>query len=400
MKQTKTSAKAGVIFALCFLVFFLGMYSEYQITPVAGSLMADLGIGQGEYMKLLTFCMFPALFLSIISGSICDRFGMKKVVGAFILVSSLGIIGRIIFIHQYVPLLICSTALGLGCMMLTAANAKVLGSVFPPERLGSIIGMVTAGNTIGMLLAQSTTALLPSLKFAFIISGVLAVIVTLGWYILIKEPGESGNEMPMPTTPIGESMKVCVKNKSLWMAGLALCCVMAAQVLLTGNLPQALVGKGFTEAAAGTASSAYMVGCVIGNIVGPILFYKLRSAGGKRIFLSVCALLIGIGTAAGWMIPNTALMCLVIALSGACVSTIIPIFFAMPISLPEIGPRYAATAGGFQATVQILGATIVPTYIVTPICGSNLSLTFVIGGIIGLLSLAFIMFTPVVKAAE
>ena len=25
-----------------------------------------------------------------------------------------------------------------------------------------------------------------------------------------------------------------------------LCCIMAAQVLLTGNLPQALVGRGFT----------------------------------------------------------------------------------------------------------------------------------------------------------
>ena len=400
MKQTKTSAKAGIVSALCFLVFFLGMYAEYQITPVAGSLMADLGIGQAEYMKLLTFCMFPALFLSIISGSLCDNLGIKKVVGFFILLSTVGIVGRIFFIHQYAPLLVCSTMLGLGCMMLTAANAKVLGSVYPPEKLGGVIGIVSAGNTIGMLISQSTTALLPSLKTAFIISGVLAVLIVLGWYILIKEPKEADGAPAMPAAPMGESLKICVKNKNLWLGGLALCCVMAAQVSLSGNLPQALVGKGFTEAAAGTASSMYMVGCVIGNIVGPALFYRLRSSGAKRIFLSACAVIICLGVALGWKIPNTVLMCVAVALAGAAVSTIIPIFFAMPISLPEIGPRYAATAGGFQATVQILGATVVPNYVITPICGANLPKTFAIAGIIGLFSLVFMLCTPVTKAAE
>lgn len=401
MENKKSSNKGIVIAILCFMIFFIGMYGEYQITPVAGDLMASLGIGQAEYMKLLTFCMFPALFLSIISGSLCDRFGIKRTVGIFLIVSTVGIAGRYFFTTKYVPLLICSTALGLGCMMLTATNAKILGAHFSPEKLGSVIGIVSAANTIGMFLAQSTTALLPSVKVAFLIAGVISILITICWFLLIKEPKAAEGMPDAPTVSIGESIKVCFKNKFLWFGGLALCCVMTGQVILSGNLPQVLVSsRGFTEASAGSVSSMYMIGCIIGNLCGPIMFYRLKSSGAKRAFLTVAALIIGAGVAFCWLIPNTVIMCVALALTGACVSTIIPIFFAMPFSLPEIGPKYAGTAGGFQATVQILGATVVPTYIITPLCGVNFSVTFIVAGIIAACALIFINMTPVVKSVN
>lgn len=398
MKKEKTPARSIVTACLCFMVFFTGMYGEYQITPVAGEIMQSLGVGQPEYMKLLTFCMFPAIFLSIISGLLCDKFGTKRVVGLFLVLSAVGIVGRIFFTSSYIPLLVCSTLLGLGCMMLTAANAKVLGGCFPPERLGGVIGIVTSASTIGMFLAQSTTALLPSVKTAFVISGVLSVVVAAGWFILIKEPKAPAGASAPAAAPIGESLRTCVKSGSLWLAGLALCCIMAAQVLLTGNLPQALVGRGFTAAAAGTVSSMYMLGCIAGSIAGPLLFFRLRSGAAKRVFLTLAALIIGVGAAFAWSISSTVLMCIALAVTGACVSTIIPVFFAMPISLPEIGPRYAATAGGFQATVQILGATLVPNFVITPLCGTDLAATFMAAGICGALSLVFMNLTPVVRS--
>ena len=97
MKKEKTTARSIVTACLCFMVFFTGMYGEYQITPVAGEIMQSLGVGQPEYMKLLTFCMFPAIFLSIISGLLCDKFGTKRVVGLFLVLSAVGIVGRIFF---------------------------------------------------------------------------------------------------------------------------------------------------------------------------------------------------------------------------------------------------------------------------------------------------------------
>lgn len=49
---------------------------------------------------------------------------------------------------------------------------------------------------------------------------------------------------------------------------------------------------------------------------------------------------------------------------------------AFPMLLPEIGPAYAETAGGMIATLQLLGAFIIPAFIITPLAGTNFSMLF------------------------
>ena len=45
---------------------------------------------------------------------------------------------------------------------------------------------------------------------------------------------------------------------------------------------------------------------------------------------------------------------------------------SFPVMFPEIGPRYAGTASGVACTLQLLGAVVVPTYIVIPLSGGNM----------------------------
>lgn len=58
-----------------------------------------------------------------------------------------------------------------------------------------------------------------------------------------------------------------------------------------------------------------------------------------------------------------------------------PIFLSAPVLLEGLGTKYAGSAAGVISTLQLLGAVLIPTYILTPIAGDNYSLLFMLASI-------------------
>ena len=376
--------KQGIITAvICFAVFFIGTYAQYQLSPMAMEIMSTLNIDETQYSLLFTFCMFPALVLSIVSGMLCDKFGIKATVAVAVGLSTLGIVVRI-FAPNYTSMLLCMLVLGLGCMFLTATSAKILAPHFTGEKLGSMMGFVNAGSTVAMFVALATTAWFPSVKAAFTFAAVLSVLVFLSWIFLVKQP-KAENAGAAPSASMMESLKVCLSNRYIWISGLTLMFLMTPQVIVSSFLPQALqIEKGMDSVTAGYMTSVYMLGAIAGSIFGPQIFAKCKSG---RVFLTACSAITAVGVALGWNIPNPILLAAVMFLCGAGISTYVPLLYSLPISLPGIGPAYAGTAGGLSATIQILGATVVPTYVLTPLFGSNFNSLFLAAGCVAALSL-------------
>jgi NNP family nitrate/nitrite transporter-like MFS transporter len=73
---------------------------------------------------------------------------------------------------------------------------------------------------------------------------------------------------------------------------------------------------------------------------------------------------------------------------------LMPLLMSIPVQLPEIGPVYAGTAGGFTGTLQLLGAVVIPTYIAAPIAGNNMRLFFLSGGVCMALVFVLVFFLP------
>ena len=380
-----TKNKQGITTAVvCFLVFFIGNYAQYQISPIAGTVMAELGINLPQFSFLFTVCMYPALALSLVSGLLCDRFGAKRCVTIALIVSTAGILGRIGFTGSYSMTLACMALTGLGCMFLTATSAKILSPFFG-EGVGKIMGPVSAGNTLGMFIAMATTAYLPGTKAAYIISGFLAALVLAAWMILVKDPKEEASQQPQSAS-IGESLRVCLKNPYVWLCGATLMVLMVGQIMVASSLPIALqTVKGMSEATTGTVSSVYMIGAILGSTFGPQVFFGLKK--GRRLYVVCAALMTGLGVAFAWHISNVVLLCGALVVCGACLSSFIPVMLSLPVSLPGVGPAYAGTAGGLIATIQIIGCTIIPTNILTPMFTSSSNVTdfaalFIVSGVI------------------
>ena len=383
--DVKTKNHQGLRTAVvCFLVFFIGNYGQYQISPIAGTIMSELGIDLPRFSLLFTVCMYPALALSLVSGLLCDRFGAKRCVTIALLLSTVGMLGRIAFTVSYPMTLACTALTGLGCMFLTATSAKILAPHFG-EQVGQIMGPVSSGNTLGMFIAMATTAFFPGTKAAYTVSGILAVTVLAAWVLFVRDPEPEGGEQPHAVS-VGESLRVCVKSINVWLCGISLMLLMVGQIMVASSLPIALqTVKGMSESATGTVSSVYMIGAILGTTLGPQLFFRLKK--GKRIFVTCCALITGIGVAFAWHIPNTVLLCSALVLCGSCLSSFIPMLLSLPIQLPGIGPVYAGTAGGLIATIQMIGCTIIPTNILTPMFTNAANVTdfgalFLVSGIL------------------
>ncbi|MBQ8830511.1 MAG: MFS transporter [Oscillospiraceae bacterium] len=378
-----SNKRNGLITAIiCFAVFFAGTYAQYQISPLSLSIMEQLGINEVQYSQLFTVCMFPALLLSIVSGLLCDKYGVKATVGIALILSTAGIVLRV-FTNSYAATLGCMLVLGLGCVFMTASSAKVLSPHFSPKELSSIMGPVSAGTSVAMFVAMATTAWLPGVKAAYTVAAVLAVLVLAAWYICIKNPEKAPSE-PTEGVSMKESLLACLKSRNVWLGGLTLMFVLVPQVIISSFLPQALqTEKGMSGTLAGYITSAYMLGSIAGSMAGPKIFATFKP---KRAFLTALSVLTAIIAAFGWHIANPVILIIVMVICGFSINTFMPIVYALPISLPEIGPVYAGTAGGLSATIQMIGATIIPSYILAPIFKNNFKGLFIAAGCFALCS--------------
>ena len=96
---------------------------------------------------------------------------------------------------------------------------------------------------------------------------------------------------------------------------------------------------------------------------------------------------IGVGacTAFAWQMPVGPLMMACLFLTGFTLSGMMTMFVSAIVLLPEIGPVYAGTAGGVCSTMQLFGAVVIPSYILTPILGTNYPVFYGTAGILCLM---------------
>lgn len=375
---------AFLITALLFLAQFIGNYGDYQVAAIPSAIYAAFHLTDMQFSSIITAPMLPCIFLSIVIGLLVDRYGISKIVGIFFILAAAGFVLRH-FASDYPVLLISMALAGCGCMVVNSNIAKLASALYPMDKVGTVVGILMAGSNAASALAFATTSMLPSLKVVFLIPTVGSVICAALWFVfaresLFAERGDSGEEH----AGILESLKLCFKSRSLWLAGLTLFLILGGTTVLTNFHVSALTAlKGYSEVLAGSFSSVSMVGAIFGSIFLPIFVTKKPEKAPLLIFLMllICA-------AASWgMLALPAAGIYVCAfLNGALRSGIIATLLMTPVLLKEIGPKNAGTAGGFILTLQLLGCVVVPTYIIVPLGGGDMTTYFILAAVCFLLA--------------
>lgn len=254
------------------------------------------------------------------------------------------------------------------------------------------MSILLAASTVAMALGMGTTGFFPTINLAFIFAAILTIISTFLWLVFIKGSQKSEAEaLPAVSNSIAESLKVVVRSKFVWVVGFCLLGILACNVAISSFLPTALVGRGIDAITAGGYASIYLIGGLFGCIGSPIVVAKV---GKMKPIMFILSMITAIGAAFAWNAPTGLFLGACLFVTGAAISGLMPLLMSIPIQLPEIGPEYAGTAGGFTATLQLLGAVIVPTYIITPIANSNMNLFFLLAGLCMVIVGALVLFLP------
>lgn len=366
-----------VILVIICLCGFNAIYFQYQMSPIANEIMAQYNLSKIQYSALFTAAMTPAIFISLFCGIIVDKVGAKRIVFLCLCLSALGLWIRV-FTDKYIILYLCMMVQGFAATFVASTDAKLLGEWFSPRATSVCIGLYLASTAVGMTIGTATTGMLPSVKFAYTTSAVIATCVALIWLLFMKEKcGEQSDEQKEKRA-IRRSLKVVFQDRNLILACIAILCTYGCYMVISSFLPAILQEvKGMSKIDAGSTASAVSIGYLIGSLTVPAIAAKI---GKYRLFVFALA---AMGTVLTILInfanPGI-LLTILLVLTGYTGGGIMPMFLSLPIRLKSIGLENAGTAGGLINTFMLAGAVIIPSYVVLPITGGDYTKVLLVGG--------------------
>ncbi|MBQ8930624.1 MAG: MFS transporter [Oscillospiraceae bacterium] len=393
LNDSPGKAKRILYFIVFTLAFAVPNYAQYQFSPLGPQIIERFGLTGVQFNSIFTAPMLPAIFTSLISGMLVDRYGYKPVIGASILLTALGCWGRV-FAEGYGLMYCAMILLGFSAGFLSSNSSKILSILFGQERVSVIMGLVLTLSTCGMVLSMSTTTALGISK-AFLLAAVLASVVLVFWFVVmpgVRERRESGEQAaPAQSVTLGQALVTALKNRHVWVAALVMFCLNGAMTGMGSSIPTALVAeRGFTEAAAGVAGAFLMVGNLLGSLLTPTISLK---TGKFRLVLMICGVVSVLGCCFAWRLPDIWLY-VGLVLTGYTFGSGMAQILSVAIRLPGIGPLYAGTAGGLIATLELLGGVVLPTYVASAIAGANRGVYFIILGIASVVWIIGVYFMP------
>ncbi len=368
-----------LVFTIMCLAYMPGGYAQYQLSVFAPDLMQSFGLTTSQFSSLFTAPMIVAIFLSFVGGMISDKVGAKKVVDIAFVIAILGMIGRI-FVNSFTPFFLCMTLTGVSNMFVNINASKITGSWFEPEKIGLLMGVFAlCGQLPGAFATATTAVLFNNRTSAFIASAAFGVLVFILWLLFVKDKPDgkmSGEQKTKPSeqSSMSEALKVVLSNKAVWLIAVCIMMVLGSTVTLSTFMPTALQAMhGIDLAVSGTIASMLTLGNCVGSILGPIVFAKIKNV---KVFISGTALLSFIGILVCWRFSSIMISYILVLFTGIMLGAAMPIFFSAPVLLEGIGTKYAGSASGVISTLQLLGAVLIPTYVLTPIARDNYRLLF------------------------
>ncbi|HWR08793.1 MFS transporter [Sporomusa sp.] len=367
----RDSSFRWIILLIIFLTHLTLNYLIYQIGGLASQIIPALHLQPSQFAMALSAPMLACAIVGIPAGALADRYGVKNVIAgglALTVISSFGRISPTSFEVLFVWMFI----LGFGLAFLNANVAKILGAWFPPRQLGMVMGIYIAGATTGITAALATSALFPSIEKAFTTSAIIALCNLILWLLFVKSKPAGAPDVPVQ--PLAEYLGVVVKSKNIWFGALAMFFYMGTFVTQSGYLSTALTqAKGINPVLAGLVASFLSLAIMAGAIIGPMISARV---GLIRPFLAPTVILGAITSYLAWIVPFGSLTWILLIVTGILLGVSIPLVMSLPISLPEIGPVYAGSAGGLISMLQMAGAFILSSYVIIPLAGPDVDQVF------------------------
>ena len=144
-QKTSSPARAGVVIAILFLIFFLGSSDNQMISPLLPLIAREFGLKKGEVGQLIgPAYALAAATAALLIGPISDRFGRRR----FLLYASIlfgASLGAVTLIHDVRALAVVRLFTGLAAGTFSTCSIAYVADYFPYKRRGVAMSIVQAG---------------------------------------------------------------------------------------------------------------------------------------------------------------------------------------------------------------------------------------------------------------
>jgi len=320
----------------------------------------DLDFSHSQLGVIWGFVAFGILLTAFIGGTMGDRYGIKKVIGAGLIIGSISCIIRALW-PDFWGLSIGMFFIGVASGLIFPNIPKVVGMWFGSKELGKALGLIqvegTAGWAIALMVGAHLSSLLGGWDNVMWLMGVLSFAGTAVWFLMARErpyPVAAKTEPERLSTI--EGMKKVMRWRDLWLIAIIELLVGGAAISNVGLLPETLEARGLTSSMAGMYTSISTWTIALFAFAGA---YFSDRVGLRKIFMwpfllasSGCITFFGVFLGAPVIIT--------IVIYSATLGPALPLFRALVIETDQIDSSLTGTAVGIIYTINRIGAIVLP----------------------------------------
>ncbi|MDR2530122.1 MAG: MFS transporter [Oscillospiraceae bacterium] len=399
--QIEHNSRSGykwVMLVLMCLGIMAPQYSQFMMTHWGTPWLQEIGItDKSKFVNLMNAPLIPGALLSLVSGVLVDRFGLKRILMIAYSVAVAAIVARR-WATTYELMFICMLLSGVAATFFNANQMKIVGRWFPERQSVMALGIFVAFCNGSMAIGLGISTLFANYRDCFISAAIFAILMWVAWLVLGKEkPSVPVGDVDEKTPPILECLKVTVKSKSLWIITIGMMLFQSSALTLSQYLMDALKDSGYETGLAATVTNVFTVSAMVGCLIMPRL---IRRAARPKLIFAIIGVLSAAGVAFAWQIPALPLKIAALAALGFVTLGCTPVLTSAPMSLPEIGPKYAGTAGGFMATLMLAFNVVIPGFVTMPLARNDYRIFYMLEGCIMLIFVFMTPFLPIKGKAK
>jgi cyanate permease len=388
-------------FVILALVSGMNAFLQFSILIVPGvsvALMGMYGIPAAAFTIIATMPYLTGFVFGVLAGAWADKTSIRLVLIVGTAVAFSGALIRA-FSTSFILLAIAAFLLGFGLASLNATSAKVMRLWFPSRSTSIAMGIYVAAATAGAAVGIGIGPVIASVELAFQISAGLMAVALIAWIALGRKHPDGEKAATKATESFAQHLKVVTKSKNAWLFSLSFFALYGCTVSIQTFAILGYTNLSGSAANAGILSAFNTAVMGVGGILMPILISRMKRL--KPIFIAsgilnaavlISILHVGFG-------PITFV---IIAFEGLLYGVLIPMGKTLPALVPDIKLSHIGAAGGMQSMFQNLGAFLVPSFIITPICialaGGDTALLPILvfsgAGISSIICSLFIIFIP------
>ncbi len=351
------------------VIMILGALTNAFVVAVPGMGMSvllpeiskDLNLNLVQAGLVWGIGSLPMLFASLLAGTLCDRFGPKRILIAACLL--MGLSGALrAFSTNFASLMVTVFFFGFFGPLALIGNLKNAVIWFPESEVGIANGLGTLGMAAGFFIGSMVSAafLSPALggwRNVFYLFGAVAALFSVPWFLTRPSPGS------LPTAAQGsnpasfkKSMSHLAGLKDMWILGLSVMIVSGGILGVLGYLPLYLQGLGWSVSTTGGVLASFHIASMI--CVLPLTIWSDR-LGSRRNILIMAALINSIGIALLSFAKGAAVWGALI-MAGSVRDGFMAVFFTLVSELRGVGKVYSGMAAGFMMVFMAVGNLVAP----------------------------------------